>query len=189
MASAASVDAMDVRLTNTMLSQIYFKMSDIQNSNRRVVLVHTDESILIRVMESAHRLKLFDKKRYWFLMDGLIGHRLASPEFASRLSLPVGLMALHQRPVVQQSSILYAIIHLLRDLAINVSIPETEARLSCADARVSQSRRDLSHRLFRSDTLHHFLSSLFIMPFIPVLIPSLCHSLMHTASPCACTSI
>lgn len=128
--------------------QIYFKMSDIQNSIRRVVLIHTDEVQLERIMESARRLKLLDKKRHWFLMDGVIGHKLASSAFASRLGLPAGLMALHQTQV-PQNTLLYAIINLLRDLASNASTAQSEPQVSCADSSVSPIRRDLAHRLYR----------------------------------------
>lgn len=139
-------------------SQIYFKLSNIQNSNRRVVLVHSDESSLIRIMATAHRLKLFDRSRFWFLLDGVIGHRLASPAFPTRLNLPTGVLALHQKSLIQQPATLYAILNLLQDVALtlrtdaaNTSIDQSELqpRISCLHSKASPSRQDLSNRLYR----------------------------------------
>lgn len=138
--------------------QIYFKLSNIQNSNRRVVLVHSDESSLIRIMETAHRLKLFDRSRFWFLLDGVIGHQLASPAFPTRLNLPTGVLALHQKSLIQRPATLYAIINLLQNLALalrtdagNTSMDQTDPqpRTSCQHSNVSHIRQHRSHRVYR----------------------------------------
>jgi hypothetical protein len=138
--------------------QIYFKLSNIQNSNRRVVLVHADESALIRIMETAHRLKLFDKSRFWFLLDGVIGHRLASGSFVRQVNLPTGVLALHQAPIVQEPATLYAIINLLEQLALSFrsdnsttheSADDDQHETSCSQRNSSRSRQHMNHRLNR----------------------------------------
>lgn len=133
-------------------------MSTIQNSNRRVVLVHGDEISLVKIMKTAHRLKLFDKSRYWFLMDGLIGHRIASATFPTQFNLPTGMLALHQKSIVQEPATLYAIANLLGDLALALHSDATNAsldllepwhRISCQQANIPRSRQQHSQRLYR----------------------------------------
>lgn len=136
--------------------QLYFKLSNILNSNRLVVLVHADEPVLIRIMETAHRLKLFDKSRFWFLLDGVVGHRLASASFIRRVNLPTGVLALHQASIVQEPATLYAIINLLEQLAISLNSDNTtihasdgQHEISCEQRNSSRFRQHLNQRLHR----------------------------------------
>lgn len=104
--------------------QFYLRMSAIQSSHRRVVLVHCDQVTNKRIMDTAHRLDLFAGQKIWVVLDGVIGSKVTSPALWKHLNLPNGMLALNQRPpsLADSGKTLLAIIKVIGEALANTLV-------------------------------------------------------------------
>ncbi|XP_053206425.1 uncharacterized protein LOC128390693 isoform X2 [Panonychus citri] len=103
---------------NLLQNEFYLKMSEIQTSHRRIILVHCDKVTTKRIMDIASVLGLLRGHKIWVLLDGVIGSELVKPKFWSYLNLPTGIIALRQRaPTLTQSDTLLAITSIIGEAA------------------------------------------------------------------------
>jgi hypothetical protein len=146
-----------IRLSkNLQQKEFYMKISEIQTSHRRIVLVHCDEVTTKKVMETARNLNLFDGQKVWTLMDGVIGGDIVQPEMYRHLGLPDGMLLMHQRaPIMTNTTTLFDIIKLFGEAAENIfqntrmwlgenefrnnSVPRVSCYMNATGARVKYS--------------------------------------------------
>lgn len=132
------------------------KISDVQTSHRRIVLVHCDEVTTKKITETARTLNLFDGQKVWILMDGVIGSDITQPEMYRHLGLPDGMLLMHQRsPALTNTTTLFDIIKLFGEAAENIfmntrmwlgetefrnnSVPRVSCYMNATGARVKYS--------------------------------------------------
>ena len=104
------------------LIQFYLRMSLLQTSHRRIILVHCDQITSKRVIDTARNLDLFSGRKIWVLLDGVIGSEITSQSLWRHLKvdLPDGMLALHKRsPTLTDARSLFAIIKVIGDAAAN----------------------------------------------------------------------
>ena len=100
------------------LAQFYIQLSQLQTSQRRVILVHCDDVTTKRIIDVAFRLGLFDGKKIWILLDGVIGNDILSSSLINYLRLPIGMLALHQRTIpFSNFDSIFKIIEIIGDAA------------------------------------------------------------------------
>lgn len=104
--------------------QFYLRMSAIQSSHRRVVLLHCDQVTTKRIIDTAHQLDLFSGQKIWVLLDGVIGSQVTSATLWKHLQLPNGMLALHQRPpsLTDSGNTLFAIIKVIGEALANTLV-------------------------------------------------------------------
>lgn len=132
------------------------KISEVQTSHRRIVLVHCDETTTKKVIETGRNLNLFDGQKVWLLMDGVIGSEITQPELYRQLGLPDGTLLIHQRsPTLTNTTNLFDIIKLFGEAAESIflntrmwlgetefrnnSVPRVSCYLNATGARVKYS--------------------------------------------------
>lgn len=106
-------------------------MSKVQNSYRRVILVHCDTSTRTRVIEAAHSLNLFSatsstNSKIWIFLDGLTDD-LLTQNFYEQLNLPPGVLALSLRSAsINDAQALTSIVSLIGKTAAQVQSSRTK---------------------------------------------------------------
>lgn len=146
-----------IRLSKSLLQKdFYMKVSEIQTSHRRIVLVHSDEATTKKVIETSRNLNLFDGQKVWIFMDGVIGSDILQPFMYRHLNLPEGSLLLHQRaPLTTNSTTLFDVIKLFGEAAENIfqntrmwlgetefrnnSVPRVSCYVNATGARVKYS--------------------------------------------------
>lgn len=77
--------------------QFYLRMSEIQTTHRRVIMIHCDRITTKRIFDIGRRLDLLSGDKIWIIIDGIIGDDITSPSLWRDLNLPTGVIALRQR--------------------------------------------------------------------------------------------
>ena len=144
------------------------KVSEVQTSHRRVVLVHCDEVTTKKVIETSRNLNLFDGQKVWIMMDGVIGIDLAQTDLYRHLGLPDGTLLIHQRsPIMTNTTTLFDIIKLFGEAAENIFmntrmwLQETEFRNNSVP-RVSCYMNATGARVKYSDVVYRELKKLLL---------------------------
>lgn len=99
-------------------------MAEIQNTHRRVVLVHCDKRTTERVLKTARELDLFNGEKIWILLDGLLE---PNEKFnidpllrSSKDYLPTGMLAIQNRHrMIYDPDMLDSFVELMGKAALN----------------------------------------------------------------------
>ena len=98
-------------------------MAEIQNTHRRIVLVHCDKSTTEHVLKTARELDLFNGEKIWILLDGLLGPEEKfdlKPLVQAKDYLPNGMLALQNRHrLIYDPELLDSIVELMGKAALN----------------------------------------------------------------------
>lgn len=130
-------------------------MAEIQNTHRRVIMVHCDKQTTDRVLRIGRGLDLFNGEKIWILLDGLLGptekFTIGSPIDMFHHHMPNGMLAIQNRHrLIYDPSLLDSVVELLGKAALNSYqkqiIAKNRERKTISDHKIiKRSNDDLKH--------------------------------------------